>query len=258
MDPRSFIFDTPLYSWVSVDKDFLKSLATTPKSRNNPRFDGYNPISGCDSTFELNNGFRYSPLDYSLIEDEFVMLELECTRKEDKMYVFVQVDYEQMKMRKIGQFPSVADVHIAQIKQYSKVVNYEDLKDLTRAIGLAANGIGIGSFVYLRRIFENLIIEASKTCISKGLIDPNAFDASRMDEKIAMIKEELPDFLYENRKMYGIISKGIHELSEEECLSMFDVLRGSIEMILEEKLISFQREKRKKGFRKTLQTWHHS
>ena len=40
------------------------------------------------------------------------------------------------------------------IKQYDKELRKPDLKEFTRAIGLAANGVGIGSFVYLRRIFE--------------------------------------------------------------------------------------------------------
>jgi hypothetical protein len=33
-------------------------------------------------------------------------------------------------------------------------------KKFTKGLGLAAHGVGIGSFVYLRRIFENLIEEA--------------------------------------------------------------------------------------------------
>ena len=34
------------------------------------------------------------------------------------------------------------------------------MREFTKAIGLAANGVGIGSFVYLRRIFENLVFQA--------------------------------------------------------------------------------------------------
>ena len=36
-----------------------------------------------------------------------------------------------------------------------------------------------------------------------------------------------------NSTIYGIVSKGIHELSEEECLQFFPILRDSIFMILE-------------------------
>lgn len=41
--------------------------------------------------------------------------------------------------------------------------------------------------------------------------------------------------------IYGIVSKGIHELSEEECLQFFPVLRDSIFMILEK----WEEERRK-------------
>ena len=38
-----------------------------------------------------------------------------------------------------------------------------------------------------------------------------------MDEKIVMLRTELPQFLVDNREWYGLVSKGIHELTEEEC-----------------------------------------
>jgi len=54
----------------------------------------------------------------------------------------------------------------------------------------------------------------------------------------------LPSFLVENRGLYSILSKGIHSLSEEECLRYFDTVRVGIELILDEK--HEQLEKRKK------------
>jgi hypothetical protein len=57
-----------------------------------------------------------------------------------------------------------------------------------------------------------------------------------MDEKIELLKSELPVFLLENRILYGILSKGIHELSENECLEYFPTVRLGVELILDEKL----------------------
>ena len=37
-----------------------------------------------------------------------------------------------------------------------------------------------------------------------------------------------------NPKIYGIVSKGIHEMSEEECNKYFPVLRNSILLILDQ------------------------
>ena len=122
----------------------------------------------------------------------------------------------------------------------------EDLKEFTRAIGLAANGVGIGSFVYLRRLFERLIQDAAEQKINAGEIERPVFEGARMDEKIGMLRDVLPKFLVENKSIYGIISKGIHQLSEEECLAMFDILKTSIELILDEKKEMMEKESKMK------------
>lgn len=73
-----------------------------------------------------------------------------------------------------------------------------------------------------------------------------------MNEKIQMLSGILPDFLVENQSIYGILSKGIHELSEEECKEYFSILRESIEMILDEKLEANQKELKKESIKQTL------
>ena len=49
-----------------------------------------------------------------------------------------------------------------------------------------------------------------------------------------MLKDFLPKMLTNNPTIYGILSKGIHALSEEECLAYFPVLERCIYMILGE------------------------
>lgn len=136
------------------------------------------------------------------------------------------------KMKKIGQFPSFADLSFPELKEYKNVIGKENEKELKRAIGLYASGIGVGSFVYLRRIFERIIMTAGKNAIDDGNVTQEEFDRARIDEKIKMISMYIPKLLTENRIVYGIISKGIHELSEEECLEFFPVMKNFIIMIL--------------------------
>ena len=136
------------------------------------------------------------------------------------------------KMKKIGQYPSVADLTFPELKEYRKVMTKEDEKEFKRAIGLFASGIGVGSFVYLRRIFERIILIASHKAIEEGKIAEEAFGKARVDEKIKMLEEDLPKLLVNNPVFYGIISKGIHELSEEECLEFFPVMQNFIILIL--------------------------
>ncbi|MCI9079873.1 MAG: hypothetical protein HFH68_13315 [Lachnospiraceae bacterium] len=136
------------------------------------------------------------------------------------------------KMKKIGQYPSVADLSLPELKEYRKVMTKEDERELKRAIGLFASGIGVGSFVYLRRIFERIIVTAGKKAIEEEKIKEERFNKAHVDEKIKMLARYLPKSLVNNTIFYGIISKGIHELSEEDCLEFFPVMKSFIMMIL--------------------------
>lgn len=144
-------------------------------------------------------------------------------------YVVITDDY---KMKKIGQFPSVADLSFPELKEYNKTLSKEDMKEFRRAIGLFAQGIGVGSFVYLRRIFERIIDKAKEKAINDGLLDEKTYKDAHVDQRIKMLANYLPKTLVESTDFYRIVSKGIHELSEEECILYFPVLRDFIFMIL--------------------------
>jgi len=55
-----------------------------------------------------------------------------------------------------------------------------------------------------------------------------------MAERIEFLKDYLPPFLVENAKIYSILSLGVHELDEDDCLAFFPVLRQSTVWILDQ------------------------
>ena len=55
-----------------------------------------------------------------------------------------------------------------------------------------------------------------------------------MNERVKLLKDHLPKFLVENNETYSILSKGLHELSEENCLEYFLTMKDSIRLILDE------------------------
>jgi hypothetical protein len=57
-----------------------------------------------------------------------------------------------------------------------------------------------------------------------------------MEEKIVLLRSHLPAFLLKNKSIYSILSNGIHELTESECLSYFEPLRVGIALILDERM----------------------
>ncbi len=146
-----------------------------------------------------------------------------------------RIDYivltEGNRMKKIGQYPSVADLSFPELKNYQKVMSKDDVKELKRAIGLHANGIGVGSYVYLRRIFERILDKTSKKAIEDGKVEVEKYKQAHVDEKIKMLSSYLPESMNGNAVFYKIVSKGIHGLSEEECLEYFPVLKSYIMMV---------------------------
>ncbi len=150
------------------------------------------------------------------------------------------------KIVKIGQYPSYADISAGEIKKYKPLLKGQLFFDFRRAIGLYANGIGIGSYVYLRRILENLVL--SKYTQHKNDISATEeeFGLHHFDEKIKDLEGFLPNSLVQRRSLYGIISMGIHELDEEKCREMFPIIRTGIELILDEELASREREMKEK------------
>ena len=137
----------------------------------------------------------------------------------------------------MGQFPSLADVAISELRiKYKTVLKGENWSELYKAVGLAAHGEGIASFVYLRRVFERLIKQRFTQHAQEEGWDEPEFEAMRMAGKIAHLKNFLPVFLVENTKLYSIFSLGIHELENERCIAFFDAGKRSIVMILEDDL----------------------
>lgn len=176
-----------------------------------------------------------------------IEIEYHCTRNELHAYHIYYFKVDKF-FTKVGQFPSIADFQIPQVEKYRKILGDEEYKEFTRGIGLSSHGVGVGSFVYLRRVFENLIEEAHIEAKNndEGFSDDEYFKA-RMDEKIKLIKDYLPEFLVENRGLYAILSTGIHELSEDECLQYFETVKIGIEQILDEKIT--QKEKAEKAIK---------
>lgn len=155
------------------------------------------------------------------------------------------------RLIKFGQLPSAADFQIPQAEKYRKILGEQQYKELTRGIGLAAHGVGIGSYVYLRRIFEKQIEEARAAAL--GTVDEDAYTRARMDEKIQLLADYLPEFLVENKALYSILSKGIHELSEEECRRHFEAIKIGIEQILDERIEKAEKQAKAERARKAIQ-----
>jgi len=224
-----FLFGAGLYSkYVITPEDFIKFFGSRW------RIDGHCPYCHANTVFS-NLSSLYDHLKERILNSQphEDRLEIRCARRDTHTICF-HLLLLNGEVQKIGQFPALADIANDQVREYRRILGQADSREFSRAIGLATHGVGIGSFVYLRRIFERLISSRFDEFKTVEGWDDGEFRRRRMDDKIELVSKHVPEFLVRNSKIYGILSLGIHELNDDDCLSFFPVLRSSIIVILEE------------------------
>lgn len=229
------LLDAPLYAHFAIadDPETRKGLQTLRKG--SIQFDAYCIHCKRSSVFKTTRSVGGSGYGSGAVDQAWMLkngqwaVEVHCVRNSTHSYQYY-LALENAELRKIGQWPSVEDIAGADIEKYRSQLKDGYFKELKVATGLASHGVGIGSFVYLRRIFERLIYQHHTELPSPM----DGFDTMRMDEKIHALKAVLPPALVKNKATYAILSKGLHELDEKTCQLYFPVVRSAIIRILEQ------------------------
>ncbi len=229
-----FYFETPLYTPI-YNEQLTEALYEG-------EIDAYSAAYETDTTYTIDESAvaeRYYP-EFNGIS----RVTLKNKRKENDKLIFFVKEFDDGFI-KLGQLPSLASLQSAGVsKKYRKQLSKKHYKSFTKAIGLAANGVGAGSLVYLRRIFSDLIDETFEKHIDSLGLTERHYRNLRMDERVTALRQFLPKQLVEMKVAHGILSSGIHTLEEEECLTLFGPLKLSIELILDEHIKAEEESKR--------------
>ncbi|MGR9377116.1 hypothetical protein [Rhizobium leguminosarum] len=239
---HQLFFEAPLYKRFDVDEDLLSELFGRVKEA---RFDGHCPNCRRQTTWHISrNSITNSTSSLSTLAaaTSHGATNITCGR-DDSHEIRFYLYYSKMMVEKVGQYPSLATIANDEARQYRSFMSEEDGQEFHKAIGLAVHGVGVGSFVYLRRVFERLVHGRFDEWKARERWTDEQFLNLRMSDKVMFLKDHLPTFLVEHSRIYGVLSAGIHELSEEKCLAFFEPLKHSIIIILEED------KKRKKSLR---------
>jgi hypothetical protein len=256
--------DKALYDSVFVPDGAVYELQTLIQS-SAIAFDAYCPSCGADTTWRVapsdlipqNIGqLRQAGVAFKYFFEPFTKamryLDFKCSRNATHVLQFA-VDADEtgpqkgaIRLTKFGQLPSLADIASSEIDKYRQFISGVDLAELKRAVGLAAHGVGIGSFVYLRRVFERLVAEAADAAIDAGAsqFTRDEFDRMRMEDKLQGVKDYVPAWMVQNRKLYAILSRGLHELSEDTCKQAFPAVKQATLALLEQHAEEAQKKKR--------------
>lgn len=273
----NFIITSSLYAEYTIENNpELEQLVQIFNKQD--RFEMFCPECGDKKVFMYDGGFSdvtvknicnglHSPgsltatsyIKYDPLENtDHMYFRFKCSLNESHKleYFFVK---RGSKIIKVGQYPSSADIDLPQASRYSAILGRQYYNELKRSIGLHSHGIGIGSFVYLRRIIEKLVYDTFKEAEAAGVLTEQQFEyqadgqhRNGMEEKIKLLKGFLPDLITDQPKIYGVVSKGIHELSEEECMKYFQVLKDGIVMILDDIVAKKEKERAAAEYKKSL------
>ena len=163
-----------------------------------------------------------------------------CINDNHKRYEIFYKDNEADKIVKIAQYPSEYDTGSKEYLDKLKVVcgtkeAREMVKFINKALIMESNGLGIPALVYMRRAFERLI------AISE---DKNKLEntGTTMTERIKN-NPLLPTQIKENTRLYNIISEGIHNETEEECMELFKLIKVGFTILLRKTYEHVQEQK---------------
>lgn len=254
----NFIIDRSAYDHYCNNCNRIKTFIQSQKQsvivdgtfNDNHAINMYNP--------KLNDKvITYDKSDYSSLSNNsssitiydinsrfFIFKKLECPTCDEKLTMIFL--YEKNCIAKVYQsFISdiIKDEDIQQFKKM-KLLNEDDLKELNNANKCKKLGMNIASFVYMRRIFENMLQRIYEAHQSEVTIK----DASKkftdlfVKDKVKLLKPYLPILMNEEVssdkyiKLYKLLSEGIHKLNEDICESLYNIIKELLLMILEKEM----------------------
>lgn len=181
-------------------------------------------------------------------------LELKCPVCNEALYFYYI--YENGYIMKINTYPNSMNGLKQKYRKYKLLNNddYDYVEEFITGCYLFYNSkSGIGSFCYLRRCLENFVKDYTNDLFNEGKISEEYNSSLKFEEKINIIKDELDKDVYDMLKpLYSILSLGIHELKEQECLDFFIQLKEILEILLDERLEKINKKKKIQKLKKNL------
>ena len=153
-----------------------------------------------------------------------------CRKSKREYHVEQIVNEETIRLQKYGERPRKSLARDPVLQRFLK----DDLDNYEKAVVCLSNGYGVAAFAYFRRVVENninglldLIQEDAKssgvdTQVTAALAELRGNPP--MNKKIEIANHALPkhlnpDGLNPLQRLYQVLSEGVHNFSEEKCLS---------------------------------------
>jgi len=202
----------------------------------------------CESNQTFNMETDYSMITAFFNNDssgQVVLIRYLCAHCNKHRRIFIiRIDKSRKYIEKVGQYPAW-DISVELNIQ--KVLG-EYLKFFKNGLICESQGYGIGAYIYYRRVIEGVIDdlldmilqlmnEDEKQEYKTALREKKKSKSAQ--EKIALVKDLLPKSLLPEqynplKTLHGILSEGIHEKDDEECLKDAEIIREIITYLIKQ------------------------
>lgn len=230
----------PLYGIIKGEQEYINEVEEILEGNTGLDFDNYCEVCGQVTPWTLkkyaprhSGGGTSFPARYVQASLPHIrVVNTVCLRRQH-FHTYI-LHLAGSTVQKIGQRPSMADIALGELKAIPGIEK-QDRRELGRALGLFAHDTPLGAFVYLRRVFERMIARAHDRFAERHGKRLQDWVDLKMGQRISALAEELPAVVRSNSAVWGLLSKGIHELSDEDAAMLFPLVKAVIfEMLGEE------------------------
>lgn len=244
-DIKTFLESMPLYTWREFAKpevlryslciDEIDDYCQTCK-QSRPFQDLRSRGSG--------SGLGHSPSPLSSGESYFEFKCASCRIEKREFLIQQIVTEDTIKIQKYGELPrKILDRDPLLQHFFSK-----DAESYEKAVVCLANGYGIAAFSYMRRIIENNInalLDMLKEDVESADKTHSALTQlaelrkdTPMSDKIKIANLALPGYLIPSGinplgKLYQVLSEGVHNYSDTECLERARTIQTCIKYLID-------------------------
>jgi len=228
LDIKEFLENAPLYSWREFDKPrinrgslWIKEIDAFCKNCGQLRaFQDLRP-RGIDARMEvqgLKTGTSY-----------FEFTCVSCRKNMREFLVEQIIDEKTIRFQKYGELPKKQLTRDRVLQRFLR----DDLENYEKAVVCLSYEYGVAAFAYFRRVVENNItklLDLVQEDVQSSSANTEVISAlaalrqgSPMSEKIKIANQALPEYLKPDGlnplgRLYKVLSEGLHNLSDEECL----------------------------------------
>ena len=192
-------------------------------------------------------------------EDEgIIVYTYKCTMNPlhyQTMELLYTLDNNVVTIRKIGQKPINTDLRDSYSNEYKNILKkYNAFDDYRKYEQSESRDLLAGACTYLRRILEKMV---NIMIGDNSINDEDRNNAKHFEEKLKLVKNQFdPDIQDVIHESYGLLSKGIHELNNDEIDSFYALMAEVINVQLEYEQEKIHRSNKLKELRKNINKNH--